>query len=69
VVVSLAEPRRLKWTFLDAFKARLDGALGILGWGLVTLPVAGGQKLDGPCGPFQPKPSYDSMTLWALKKS
>jgi len=31
---------------LDAFKARLDVALGSLGCWLATLPVAGGLKLD-----------------------
>ena len=43
-----------------------------LGWdlgqpGLVpdleALPVAGGLELDDPWGPFQPKPSCDSMIL------
>ena len=29
---------------LEAFKARLDVALGSLVWWLVTLPVAGGSK-------------------------
>ena len=47
---------------LEAFKARLDVALGSLGWLLVTLHVAGGLKLDH-CGPFQPRPFYDSMIL------
>ena len=31
---------------LEAFKARLDVALGSLVWWLVTWPVAGGLKLD-----------------------
>jgi len=31
---------------LDAFKARLDVALGSVVWWLATLPVAGGLKLD-----------------------
>ena len=31
---------------LDAFKARLDVALGSLVWWLVTLHIAGGLKLD-----------------------
>ena len=44
---------------LEAFKARLDVALGSLGWLLVTLHVAGGLKLDH-CGPFQPRPFYGS---------
>jgi len=41
---------------LVAFKARLDVALGSLVKWMVTLPVAGGLKLDGHCGPFQPRP-------------
>ena len=32
---------------LEAFKARLDVALGSLVWWLVTLHIAGGLKLDG----------------------
>ena len=46
---------------LEAFKARLDVALGSLVWWLVTLHIAGGLKLDDHCGPFQPRPFYDSM--------
>ena len=48
---------------LEAFKARLDVALGSLVWWLVTLHVAGGLKLDDHCGPFQSRPLYDSMIL------
>jgi len=48
---------------LEAFKARLDVALGSLVWWLVTLHIAGGLKLDGHCGPFQPRPFYDSVIL------
>ncbi|MFV0989143.1 hypothetical protein QML32_30665, partial [Klebsiella pneumoniae] len=37
---------------LEVFKARLDGALGSLGWyemwRLVALPAAGGLELDDP---------------------
>jgi len=44
---------------LDAFKARLDVALGSLVYWLVTLPMAGGLKVDAHCGPFQPKPFYE----------
>ena len=44
---------------LEAFKARLDVALGSLVWWLVTLHTAGGLKLDDHCGPFQPRPFYD----------
>ena len=48
---------------LEAFKARLDVALGSLVWWLVTLHIAGALKLDDHCGPFQPRPFYDPMTL------
>jgi len=47
---------------LEAFKARLDVALGSLVWWLATLYMAGGLELDDHCGPFQPRPFYDSMT-------
>jgi len=47
---------------LEAFKARLEVALGSLVWWLAILHIAGGLKLDGHCGPFQPRPFYDSMT-------
>ena len=50
--------------FLDAFKARLDVALGSLVWWLVTLPVARGLKPHDCCGPFQPRLFYDSMIFW-----
>jgi len=46
---------------LEALKARLDVALGSLVCWLVTLHIAGGLKLDEHCGPFQPRPFYDSM--------
>jgi len=45
---------------LEAFKARLDVALGSLVWWLATLHIAGRLKLDDHCGPLQPKPFYDS---------
>ena len=48
---------------LEAFKARLDAALGSLVWWLATLHKAGGLKLNGHCGPFQPRPFCDSMIL------
>ena len=48
---------------LEASKARLDVALGSLVWWLATLHIAGGLKLDDHCGPFQPRPFYDSMIL------
>ena len=46
---------------LEAFKARLDVALGSLVWWLATLHIAGGLKLDDHCGPFQPRPFSDSI--------
>ena len=46
---------------LETFQARLDVALGSLIWWLVTLRLAGGLKLNDHCGPFQPRPFYDSM--------
>jgi len=48
---------------LEAFKTRLDVALDSLVWWLATLHVAGGLKLDNHCGPFQPRPFYDSVVL------
>ena len=48
---------------LEAFKARLDVALGRLVWWLATLHIAGGLKLDDRCGPFQPRPFCDSTIL------
>ena len=41
---------------LEAFKARLDGALRE-----VSRPIAGRLEVDHLKGPFQPKPFYDSM--------
>ena len=46
---------------LEAFKARLDVALGSLVWSLATLHIARRLKLDDHFGPFQPRPFYDSM--------
>ena len=51
---------------LEAFKARLDVALGSLLWWLATLHIVGGLKLDDHCGPFQPRPFYDSMSFTCL---
>jgi len=48
---------------LEAFKARLDVALGSLVWWLVTLHTAGGLKPDDLCGPFQPRTFCYSMIL------
>ena len=48
---------------LEAFKARLDVALGSLVWWLATLHIAEGLKLDDHYGPFQPRPFYDAVIL------
>jgi len=48
---------------LEAFKARLDVALGSLVWWLATLHIAEGLKLNDHCAPFQPRPSYDSVII------
>ena len=45
----------------DAFKARLDVALGSLVWWLAALCIAGGLKLSDHCGPFQPRPFCGSV--------
>jgi len=47
------------WQLDVALKARLDVALGSLVWWLATLHIAGGLKLNGHCGPFQPRPFCD----------
>jgi len=47
----------------EAFKPRLDAALGSLVWWLATLHIAGGLNLDDHCGPFQPRPFCVSMIL------
>ena len=46
---------------LEAFKARLDVALGSLVCWLGSPAHSRGLKLDEHCGPFQPRPFYDSM--------
>ena len=47
--------------FLEAFKARLDVALGSLVWWLATLHIAGGLKRTTMIFWFQPRLFYDSM--------
>jgi len=44
---------------LEAFKARLDVALGSMVCWLATLHIAGGLELDDHCDPFQPRPFSD----------
>ena len=51
---------------LEAFKARLDVALGSLVCWLATLHIAGGLKPDERCGPFQPRLFYDSVSAKKL---
>jgi len=47
---------------LQAFKARLDVALGSLGCWLVGDPAhSRGLEVDEHCGPFQPRPFCDPM--------
>jgi len=46
---------------LEAFKARLDVALGSLAWWLASLHIVGGLKVDEHCCPFQRRPFYDSI--------
>ena len=53
---------------LEAFKARLDVALGSLVWWLATLHTAGGLKLNDHCGPLQPRPFHDSMEREVLSQ-
>jgi len=50
---------------LEAFKARLDVALGSLVGQLSPLHIAGGLKLNDLCGPFQPRTFYDSMICFS----
>jgi len=49
---------------LEAFKARLDVALGSLVWWLATLHIGGGLKLNDHYGPFQPRPFYDYLCVY-----
>jgi len=44
---------------LQAFKARLDVALGSLALVVGDLAHSRGLKLDGHCSPSQPRPFYD----------
>ena len=48
---------------LEAFKARLDVALGSLVRWLTTLHISGVLEQREHCGPFQPRPFCDSMSL------
>jgi len=53
---------------LEAFEARLDVALGSLGWWLATLHTAGELKPDDDCGPSQPRPFYDDSMNWITER-
>ena len=55
------QQKQTGWWPLEAFKARLDVALGSLVCWLATLHIARGLKLDDLCNAFQPRPFYDSM--------
>ena len=46
---------------LEAFRARLDVALGSLVWWFATLHTAGGLKLGDLQGLFHPRSFYDSV--------
>ena len=48
---------------LEAFNTRMDVALGSLVSCIANLHIVGGLKLDDHCGPFQPRPFYDSTIL------
>ena len=48
---------------LEAFKARLDVALGQPGLVVGDPAHSRGLKLDEHCGPFQPRPFSDPMIL------
>jgi len=61
--LSLCPLYRLIVPSLAAFKARLDGALGNLGWWKGSLRPAWALVLDELQGPFPPKPFHDSVVL------
>ena len=46
---------------MEAFKARLDGALGSLIYWMETLPIS--RRLERG-GPFQPKSLYHCIRIW-----
>ena len=52
---------------VEAFKARLAVAPGSLVWWLATLHIAGELQLDDHCGPFQPRPFYESLKCLCFK--
>jgi len=52
---------------LEAFQARLDGALSNLMWVKMSLLMAGGLDQMTFKGPFLPKPSRDSLKSWRVE--
>ena len=53
----------LQQNFLIPLQGPTAPTLGSLVWLLATLHIVGGLKPDDHCGPFQPRPFYDSMIL------
>ena len=53
--------------FLEAFKARLDGALSNLVYWEVLLTTAEGLETDDHKSPFQPRLFYDYMILFLIQ--
>jgi len=51
---------------LEAFKARLDGAVSNLAYREVSLPIAGRLELDDLKDPFQPKPFCEFYSYFCL---
>ena len=49
--------------------SRLDVALSSLVWWLAALHIAGELKLNDHCGPFQPRPFYDSLVVFQYRSS
>ena len=65
---ALTTPQHHHWaSVLPGLPAQtLTLALGSLLWWLATLHTAGRLKQDDHCGPFQPRPFYDSVTIASL---
>jgi len=56
-------------SLVEAFKARLDGAVSNVVWREMSLPIAGGLEVGELKGLFQPKPLCDSMIRVSTKIS
>ena len=52
---------------MEAFKARLDGALGSTGCWVAALPIESVLELDDFQGALQSEPFYDSTFLFTWK--